>query len=172
MKKTLVPVAVALVLSGCSSSFRVMRYDHSSLIVLKNINDAFPMYASTFTLSLNLATNDSTSVKAKVKGADIEKQVTKLYEDLDRTNADVRSFVIVQYSKYVTAISAANGNQEAIKVAGEAFDSAMLRVQELSRDVRTAAVKISAAKVQNSGWEEAIAVANDLRSKAAELASK
>lgn len=169
MKRICLAAVILLFGAGCSSSFKVMRYDHSSLIVLKNIEDAFPMYASTFTLAINLASADSADVKAKAKGAEVENRITKLYEDLDTTNADVRSFVIAQYSKYITAVSAAQGNQDAIKAAGEAFDRALLQVQELSRDVRTTAVKISAAKAQNSGWDEAVAIGEEVRKKASGL---
>lgn len=169
MKRLMFSMALFVMSTGCQSSFQSMPIGGGrSLIVLRNAEDAYPIYASTFEVAFQGALDTKADVTKATFKTGASSEIKKLYEDLDNANADLRVALVTGYSGYVLGMSAATTATERRSVS-EAFDKLLLTATELAAEVRKLTQQLAAAQNQTTAdWETPISLAERVRAGAAE----
>src|SRR5262245_12517060 len=83
-----------------------------SIVVLRKVDNAFPVYAREFKAELELTKKEKDETLQRVANTAAEAKVKSLYEQLDQLNNDLRQILISSYVKYVTTLSAAHSPEE------------------------------------------------------------
>ncbi len=141
--------------------------DGRSVIVLRRVEDAFPMFAGSAKAELDLALKQKKEVLNTTVGGKYEASVTKLYEDLDVISNDLRTSVVSAYIGLLTRISALS-DATSVERAFAKWDQVLQLVISEAFKIREINRKIAEARTQTSGgqWDDI----TDLGSEALELA--
>jgi hypothetical protein len=166
-------LALAAILCGGCSSFTA--YDTGNgvkVLALRNLQDAYPVYAPTFKSEMDFALKTQKSIVDLSVNSKYEKNVVQLYQQLDQLNADARNALISAYSKYVTSLSVSRDATER-RDAAEAFDKATANVVSLTAEVRKLNAQIEGVKHSTGAteWSALFAQGNELQKQATVLKS-
>ncbi|HEX5718444.1 MAG TPA: hypothetical protein VF179_19940 [Thermoanaerobaculia bacterium] len=122
------------------------------VILLRDLEKVFPVYAKSVKAELELALKEKTGVLDAAAGGKYEDEVKKLYSDLDTINSDVRSALISGYSALIFKVSATS-DPSLIAVAFAKWDEILELVVREAFRIRAINQQLAAAKTVTSGSE-------------------
>jgi hypothetical protein len=156
-----------------ASDFEVVNLrDGRSLIILKDFDQAYPVYAKTLKAEVDLALEQRKQMFDATAGGKYESDVKRLYENLDAINADARTAVVAAYTGLVLRVSA-NAEPSQVAEAFSKWDEVLQLVIREAARVRTINQRLAAVRVatSGSGWEGLLLLAEESRRGATEIAS-
>lgn len=159
--------------SGCTDSYKEVKLpDGRVILVLKNIEDAFPIYATSFKAELDLALKTKKEMVDITSGSKYGSDITNLYEGLDRLNMDIRNLVITGYSTFITSISLSQSEAERDKIMNR-WDNIQQKIIQLTSELRDLNKQAVSAKTRTSSteWDKLIQIGREITTHAKELLS-
>jgi hypothetical protein len=148
---------------GCSDSFKQITLpDGRVILVLRNIEDAFPVYATSFKAELELALKTKKEMVDLAGESKYSSDVNNLYENLDRVNMDVRNLVITGYSTFVTSMSLSESESERDKIMNR-WDNIQQQIIVLTSKLRILNKQVISAKMRASSteWDKLISIGHE-----------
>ena len=140
---------------GCSDFQSYEIRPGVKVLVLRDHQKAWPVYASSLEAEFNLAAKDASEALEGNLSGKVKETVQPLYDKMNNMTAQLRNQVVALYDGYVLAVSAA-GTAEGREKATDRFFSALERLGALVADVRQVRDRIAEARSNNSsrGWDD------------------
>jgi hypothetical protein len=144
--------------------------DGRRLVLLRHLDEAYPVYAKTLKAELDLALEQKKKVFDATAGGKYEQGARQLYQDLDAVNADVRTTVVAAYSGFALTLSAA-ANASQVADAIKKWDDVLQLIIKESARIRGINQQLAAANTATSGagWDKLTDLGGDARRGAEEL---
>jgi hypothetical protein len=146
-KSACLSIVFLLMTAGCSDWEYRMRPDNSGEVpVIKNIDRVFPLIASDIDISATAIIKDKAElINAGIDGG-FKRDVDRLFEELDQINGQVRTFVV---SNYTAFISSQLETDKAARENGRLRWDAMNReLQQQAFEVRKISQQLKSAQKQ------------------------
>lgn len=153
-----------LLISACSKSFEpIPLADGRTILVLRDIEDVYPVYGATFKAEFDLALKTKEEIIDTNLGGKYERDIKSLYENLDQINMDVRTSLVSGYSTLIASLSTAASEQERERAMAR-WDNIQQEVIKLSYGLRRINKQADSAKtrISNTEWEKLISIGKEM----------
>jgi len=159
----LIAFLVSFILFSCSSFKSYKLSDGRTVLVLRNIEDVYPIYAATYKAELDMALKLKEEVIDTNIGGKYEKDIKSLYENLDNANMHVRNTLITGYSTFIASLSDAVSESEREKAKAR-WDYIQKEILKLSFELRKFNKQTVSAKtrISSTEWEKLLSKGNKI----------